>query len=98
MSKIIFAPEAESDLDLISSYTYDFFGPNQEVKHMAELDTFISDLLDEPWRDQMWQGKNGPKLTAMFKTQHRLFYRRNDAGDLIILRILGAQMDFDRHF
>ncbi len=96
MPEVIIAPLARKDIKDIGRYTEKNWGVNQRNLYLGVLDKTISGLpenhgLDRN-RDYIKQG-----LLSCSCQEHMIFFRRNDAGDVEILRVLGQSMDFQRH-
>lgn len=88
---------AAADLDGIGSYTQDMWGTEQAITYLATLDQTFAALVRSPTL-----GRNRsdlrPRLLSCPCNRHVIFFRRDDQGNVEILRILHVRMDFERHF
>lgn len=97
MASYSLSKKALSDLSAIWAYTVDTWSEGQADKYYFMLLTACQELAD---------GKVSGKLypdvqtgIAGFRTgQHILFYRKQSAGNIVIVRILHEQMDLKNNF
>jgi toxin ParE1/3/4 len=96
MARFRLSRRAETDFDAIGSYTQDMWGTEQATRYLTRLDeTFIA-LARTPALGKD-RSDLRPKLLSCPCDQHVIFFRRDDHGDVEILRILHGCMDFDQH-
>lgn len=96
MPELKLAPLARKDIKDIGRYTQKNWGVNQRNQYLGTLDKMINDLLEnhrlDKRRDQIKAG-----LLSCSCQEHMIFFRRDAAGNVIVLRVLGQSMDFGRH-
>jgi len=87
---------AEADLDGIGEYSLERWGENQAVVYLTKLDETFSTLAHPPsiGRDRC---DLRPGLLSCPCQRHVIFFRRDEGGNVEILRILHERMDFKRH-
>lgn len=87
---------AEIDFDGIGSYSLKNWGYDQAAKYLSQMDQSFSKLAKNKsfgrTRDDI-----KPHLLVYPCNKHMIFFRRDNAGNVEILRILGQNMDFKRH-
>lgn len=88
--------QAEADLDEIGLYTKDNWGAGQAEKYLTQLDQTFHVLAQTPSLGQDCSDLR-PGLLSITCNRHIIFFRRNAAGTVEILRILHQRMDFQRH-
>lgn len=87
--------QAEIDFDGIGEYSLDRWGYPQAEKYLSELDAMFVRLAESGLgRDA---GDIIPNLLAYPCNEHMIFFKRDDLGNVQILRVLGQSMDFKRH-
>ena len=96
MNKIQLSQTAESDIALIADYTIYKFGITHARKYRdGLLDTF-SLLAENPSLGRIFK-LQGPVLLKRYQYRsHVVFYAETDTG-ILIVRILGGMMDFEKH-
>lgn len=87
---------AREDIKGIGRYTKENWGTKQRDYYLDEIDKTIQDLrankrLGRP-RDDIREG-----LLSWACQQHMIFFKRDGAANVEILRILNQSMDFARH-
>ena len=87
---------AEMDLDGIGAYTLDRWGMDQAAAYLTQLDGAFVALAQAPALGKD-RSDLRPNLLACPCNRHVIFFRRDDQGDVEILRILHDSMDFQRH-
>lgn len=87
---------AEKDIANIADYTIEKFGLNQARLYRNGLISSFKDISNRPERGRLYfHGKQ--KLVQRYRYKaHMIFYKRTNYG-ILIIRILGGRMDFDRH-
>jgi len=87
--------EADIDLEDISFYTYMTWGGRQANIYLAQLKEFFQKLADNPTI-----GRDASEFVEGLKRfgykSHMIFYITTDTG-ILIVRVLGQQMDFEQH-
>ncbi len=96
MADYVLTEKAEEDFDDIGLYSLNRWGLNKAESYLGDLDACFGRLA----RDQLLGRdradiKSG--LLAYPCNSHMIFFRRDDIGNVIILRVLGQSMDFQRH-
>lgn len=96
MNKFQLSQTAESDIALIADYTIYKFDISQARKYRdGLLDTFAQ-LAENPSLGRIFK-LQGPILLKRYRYRsHVVFYAETDTG-ILIVRILGGMMDFERH-
>ena len=96
MPEVTLAPLARKDIKDIGGYTQKNWGVNQRNLYLGVLEKAINGLLQnhrlDRKRDYIKQG-----LLSCSCQEHMIFFRRDDAGNVEVLRVLGQSMDFQRH-
>ena len=96
MPEVTLAPLARKDIKDIGGYTQKNWGVNQRNLYLGVLEKTINGLLQnhrlDRKRDYIKQG-----LLSCSCQEHMIFFRRDDAGNVEVLRVLGQSMDFQRH-
>ncbi len=96
MSKFQLSQTAESDIALIADYTIYKFGIGQARKYRDGLLHTFAQLPENPSLGRIFK-LHGPKLLKRNRYRsHVVFYAEIDTG-ILIVRILGGMMDFERH-
>ena len=95
MREFLISKEADTDLEDISFYTYMNWREKQAVLYLAKLKECFQTLTDSPTigRDasEFSQG-----LRRFSYESHMIFYVMIDTG-ILIVRVLGQQMDYEQH-
>ena len=96
MPKVTLTRLAREDIKAIGRYTQNRWGVLQRNHYLGTLDETIRGMPDTRRFD-----RNGdhikPGLLFCACQEHMIFFRRNEQGDVEVLRILGQSMDFRRH-
>ncbi len=96
MARFRLTVQAGADFDAIGVYTQEMWGDDQAVRYLSKLDETFSALARIPDlgkdRDDL-----RPNLLSCACNRHVIFFRRDDQGNVDILRILHEHMDFERH-
>ncbi len=87
---------AEADLDGIGSYTLVNWGLAKAESYLTEMDACFGRLANDPYLGYD-RSEIRPNLLSYPCNRHMIFFKRYESGDVIILRILGQAMDFERH-
>lgn len=96
MPDLNIAPLARDDLKDIGRYTQTNWGVAQRDVYLrtfaAIFEQMRDGLITGRVRSEIWAG-----LLSYPCNKHIIFFRRTDAGDVEILRVLHERMDFERH-
>jgi toxin ParE1/3/4 len=96
-NKIVLSVKASKDVKSILLYTLQEFGERQSRLYFEGLTEVLEKLAFDPKLGKLFSVvKNQPILRYRFQS-HVLFYSVRTGG-IFIIRILGGQMDFTRHF
>ncbi len=87
---------AEADFDGIGRYTQELWGTDQAVGYLTRVDQTFAALAASPALGKD-RGDLRPGLMSCPCNRHVIFFRRDDQGNVDILRILHERMDFQRH-
>ncbi len=94
MPEVVIAPLARKDIKDIGRYTQKNWGVKQRNLYLGVLDKNINGLLEshrlDRRRDHIKQG-----LLSCLCQEHMIFFRRDDAGNVEVLRVLGQFMMID---
>lgn len=95
MAKYCFTPLAENDLFNIADYTIEQWGIKQARTYRDKLNSCFTLLADRPTigRDA---SEYGQELRRYAYQSHTIFYVPTDTG-ILIVRVLGQQMDYEQH-
>lgn len=88
--------QAESDFDEIGRYTKENWGIGQAEKYLTQLDQSFHVLAQTPTLGRDCSDLRAG-LLSITCNRHVIFFRRDAAGTVEILRILHQRMDFQRH-
>ena len=96
MSGLRYAPAARADLDAIWTYTVERWGVAQAASYVREIDQACHDAAagrraSTPIDDIR------PGYRKLLVRSHVVFWRRYEAGDMVVVRILHQRMDVTRH-
>jgi toxin ParE1/3/4 len=94
--RVIFSPEAITDLDMIVEYGMARWGDEAAERYSGGMRQRIKELAQYPARYPEAE-KVRPGLRSFLHRRHRVFYSV-DAGDLVVVRILHQQSDWQRLF
>jgi toxin ParE1/3/4 len=89
-------PRARRDLDEIWDYTAKRWDAAQADRYVRAIAAACANLAKGQRQDRD-AGDIRPGYRRCTVGSHVLFYRRNDRGELEIVRILHQRMDVDRH-
>jgi toxin ParE1/3/4 len=97
MAKYSLSREAVHDIFEIAKFTIERFGINQSKKYKVQMEQCFNTLADNPYfgRDSSMFSEGLRRFP--FKA-HMIFYKIHDEKRVIIVRVLGKNMDFLRHF
>ena len=97
VNKAVLSVKASKDVKSILLYTLQEFGERQSRLYFEGLTEVLEKLAFDPKLGKLFSVvKNQPILRYRFQS-HVLFYSVRKGG-IFIIRILGGQMDFTRHF
>ncbi|WP_196053550.1 type II toxin-antitoxin system RelE/ParE family toxin [Paracoccus lichenicola] len=96
MPDLLISPAAREDLKDIGRYTQENWGVGQRNSYLRAFGALFDDI-----RDGVAAGRACPDirpgLLSIPCNRHVIFFRRDPAGTVEILRILHQRMDFPRH-
>ncbi|WP_343486234.1 type II toxin-antitoxin system RelE/ParE family toxin [Allomuricauda sp. d1] len=96
MANYKLSSQAQFDLVGIYKYGIKYFGQQQAVSYLYELEDFMLELATRPEL-----AKDASKLGETLKyynfKAHVIFYFHEDGDEIFIIRILGKRMDFVQH-
>lgn len=96
MPDLTIAPLARDDLKDIGRYTQETWGVAQRNTYLRAFAAIF-----EQMREGIIMGRSRGEIRDHLLcypcNKHMIFFRRTDAGDVEILRILHERMDFGRH-
>ncbi len=94
--RIIITPKARKDLVAIGSYTEKQWGKGQRKKYLAQLNTRIQRLAQNPEHGRLYHElPRAPR--GYHEGRHVIFYLPLPRG-IEIIRVLYDAMDFSSHF
>ena len=97
MPQVIYTRSAKGELHAIAKYTKEQFGLRQVKIYTQKLMQGMEKLLTRTVLDKPYHGSQISCLRVKIE-QHMIFFDRLENGDIRVRRILGAQMNFERHF
>lgn len=96
MTRLVYAPAAKADLDEIWTYTVERWGMAQAERYIRDLNDACRALADGTKPSKAIDDiRPGYRKAAVGK--HVIFFREDDAGDTVVIRILHERRDVDRH-
>jgi toxin ParE1/3/4 len=87
--------QALADLREIGRYTRRRWGLEQRNRYLAELDACFQHLAETPSLGRPYAPV--PPYWRVTQGAHVVFFRREDGGDVVIVRVLHARMLPERH-
>lgn len=96
MADYFLTKRAEEDFDGIGLYSLENWGLEKAESYLGDLDACFERLANDPLLGKD-RSDIKTKLLAYPCNSHVIFFRRDDAGNVEILRVLGQVMDFQRH-
>ena len=95
MRRFEFTPRARRDLEQIWEYSFEHFGLEKAEAYLRDIQRAVMTVTEDPRRglacDEIRSGYRKFSVGS-----HILFFRES-ATRLVIVRILHARMNFDRH-
>ncbi len=96
MAKYKLTRKALADFDAIGLYSLEQWGLNKAESYLSDLDASFDRLAQD-----VLLGRNRSEIRAGLLAypcnSHMIFFRRDDADNVEVLRILHQSMAFDRH-
>lgn len=80
---------ARADLLSVGEYTLSNFGPLQYDEYMGGLETYCQRLAEEPILARPY--RRPPHQWSRY-VSHVVYFRREDDGNVVVVRILGKKM------
>ena len=96
MSRLIFAPAAQADIDSIYDYTAERWGPDQAERYVMQIRDLCLELALEARTGRDAHAVRSGYLKHLCGA-HVVFYKRPEPTRLEIVRILHQAMDMDAH-
>lgn len=96
MPDLTIAPLARDDIKDIGRYTQTTWGVAQRDVYLRTFATVFGQMRDGTITGRA-RDEIRDNLLCYPCNKHMIFFRRTDAGDVQILRILHERMDFGRH-
>lgn len=96
MGNYSLSTRAQYDIVGIYKYGVKFFGVNQAVIYLTELEDFLEELAE-----RSGLAKDASSIANSLKyynhKSHVIYYMFDKKNDIYIVRILGKRMDFRKH-
>ena len=96
MPDLVITPLARDDIKDIGRYTQTTWGVAQRDVYLRAFAVFFEQMRDGTITGRA-RGEIRENLLCYPCNKHMVFFRRNDGGDVQILRILHEYMDFGQH-
>jgi toxin ParE1/3/4 len=87
--KVRYTARAEADLDSIAAYTFEKWGIEQATEYVRNLEASCRSLSD-PKRGRVCRPL--PMYRRFEHAKHVIYFRRDQRGDVLIVRILHERM------
>ena len=95
-ARLVLSRAAEGDLDSIFDYTVETFGPDQAVRYTTAIRDSALLCAEFPGLGRTYATRSGRQLQRYNAGRHVLFFVAGQ-DEVLIVRILHSNMDFDRH-
>ncbi len=96
MPEVTITPLARNDLKGIGLFSEQNWGVKQRNLYLSVLGKTIDQLANSHRMDKKRNDIKAGLLSCSCR-EHMIFFRRDDAGNAEILRILSQSMDFKKH-
>ena len=96
MPKLVISERARADIKEISRYTQDRWGREQRIRYLEGFSVSLSGLLASRNIGKP-RFEFGAGIRISLSGKHIIFFRRDDAGNIEVIRILHQSMDFSQH-
>jgi toxin ParE1/3/4 len=90
MGRLRFTARAESDLDSIAAHTETEWGTDQAHRYLSELEACCRQLAED--RTSGRRHRALPRYWRIEQGRHVVFFRRDQRGDVLVVRILHDRM------
>jgi toxin ParE1/3/4 len=90
MGRLRFTERAESDLDSIAAHTAAEWGADQALRYLSELEACCSRLAEDRTSGRPYRAL--PRYWRIEQGRHVVFFRRDQRGDVLVVRILHDRM------
>lgn len=87
---------AERDIVKIADYTIEKFGIQQARVYRRGLVSSFEELASDPKIGRLHVSKTKKQLLRYRYKSHMIFFKETHSG-ILIVRVLGSRMDFNRH-
>lgn len=88
-------PAARADLDQIWSYSIENWGVDQAANYIRVIQTTLESLAEGTGISRDANVRSGYQKART--GSHYIYFRRTDAGLIVVVRILHQSMDVERH-
>ncbi|MBY5818966.1 type II toxin-antitoxin system RelE/ParE family toxin [Rhizobium leguminosarum] len=95
MTGIIFSPTAQTDIDKIWDYTATSWNVDQAERYIQDIRDACHELAEGRRMSRPLDIRKGYRKVPV--GSHFLYFKSNDAGQIIIVRILHQRMDVAKH-
>lgn len=96
MSRYLFSPAAQADLEQIWHYTFERWGIEQAEVYLRDIQRTAERAAANPLVGRTCD-EIRPGYRAVAAGSHRLYYRLTADGVIDVVRVLHQRMDVDRH-
>ena len=93
MARVRYQRRAEDDLDSIADYSLDRWGQVQAERYVNGLQALCEHLDEDPVLNRPYRGR----YLRRAHESHVVFFRREDDGGILIVRVLHASMQPELH-
>ena len=90
MGAVRFTARAEADLDAIAAYSLETWGLEQALEYLALLEACFRELADDRARGRVHRPR--PEYWRFEQGKHVVFFRREEGGGVLIVRVLHHRM------
>jgi|LNFM01.1.fsa_nt_gb toxin ParE1/3/4 len=96
MAEVRLSRRAAIDLEGLYIYSIENFGEAVTQAYRQDLEASFARLGDDPRIGRPLAGRTRTFFRLNCR-EHAIFFERTDEGDVIVVRVLHAAMDFKRH-
>ena len=96
MNRFVYSEHAADDLKDIFKYSFEAFGPTQAERYDVGLKSSVEIAASFPASGRAYETAEGDVFRSYSSGRHVIFYRIEEER-ILVVRILHASMDFDRH-
>ncbi len=95
MTGFILSPAAQADVEHIWDYTADRWGLDQAERYVRDIGDACQELASGSRQSRAVDIREGYRKALV--GSHLLFFKSDDEGQIVIVRILHQKMDTNRH-